>query len=467
MKRKKTRHSASPKPSTHRHSAKTTTKKMQNLKQIETIFVLMFENRSFDHMMGYLGLPPYSRDVEGLQNAVDFTNDYNGFEYPTFRLGNPDQKLADDPPHERENIATQIDPKGDGSNTMKGFVRSYSKVREIDPSDKPMVMGYYSAQDVPATHFFATNYGICDHWFTPIPTGTQPNRLMAMSGYTLNDKNQSLILPKQDLVYDWLDRNKITWRVYHQGIPFFTMMDDWHLNVLTDNRFRGYDDFQDDVLNTDEPFPQVVFIEPRYTDAPHFEAPCDDHAPSPITPGQNFLKRVYSDLITNWDRWLKSLLIVTYDENGGFFDHVAPENIVTKPRNGVKWNYGPFNTTGPRVPAYLISPFVKPGAIYKGVLDHTSILKCIATRFGNGSYSQEVDARPVGDIWGALELDAPRGDDADFPPPPSDAGFTPGTFVADTDPMPHAFKDAVTKAMTARRADAQEKFPELVSHFNL
>ena len=199
---------------------------MKDITQIETIIVLMFENRSFDHLMGYLGLPPYSRNVEGLQKIPGFTNEYNGFEYPIFQLGNPDQKLPDDPPHERPNIGAQLDPDGDNSYSMKGFVRSYAQVREIDPNDQPIVMGYYTAADVPATHFFASNYGICDHYFAAIPTGTQPNRLMAMSGYTLSDINQSVILSKQDLVYDWLTRKGISWRVYHQGIPFSMMMDD-------------------------------------------------------------------------------------------------------------------------------------------------------------------------------------------------------------------------------------------------
>jgi phospholipase C len=179
---------------------------------------------------------------------------------------------------------------------------------------------------------------------------------------------------KQDLVYDWLTRNRISWRVYHQGIPFFMMMGDWHLRVLRDGYFCSYDDFQSD-LGSDAPFPQVVFVEPCYTDAPYYEAPCDDHAPSPVTAGQNLLKLVYSDLITNWDRWQKTLMIVNYDENGGFFDYVKPLPIATNPRPGATFTYGPFTTTGPRVPAYLIYPFIKPGAVYSGNLDRTSILK--------------------------------------------------------------------------------------------
>jgi phospholipase C len=141
--------------------------------------------------------------------------------------------------------------------------------------------------------------------------------------------------------------------------------------------------------------------------------------------------------MTNWDRWQKTLTIVNYDENGGFFDHVKPLPIATKPRPGATFTYGPFATTGPRVPAYLISPFVKPGAVYSGNLDHTSVLKCIAKRFGNGSRSPAVDARPVGNILDALELDAPRGDDA----------------------------DGAAKANAASPADAQQKFPEIFRHF--
>ena len=285
---------------------------------------------------------------------------------------------------------------------------------------------------------------------------------MAMSGYTLNDRNQSMILPKQDLVYDWLDRNKISWRVYHQGIPFFMMMQDWHVQVLTDDHFRDYGQFQDDIASSD-PFPQVVFIEPRYTDAPHVEMPCDDHAPSPITPGQDFLKNVYSTLITNSTIWRKSLLIVNYDEGGGFFDHVSPLPIPTKSPAGANYTYGDFETTGPRVPAYLVSPFVKPGSVYTKNLDHTSVLKCLATRFGKGPYSEDVNKRDVGDIWEALELDEPREDDA-FPPPPSDAGFTPGAPPEDA--IPQAFANAAAAAKASNPAAAREKFPELFSHFD-
>src|SRR6267378_7625744 len=87
---------------------------MRDTNKVETIIVVMFENRSFDHLMGYLGFPPYNREIEGLQKATEFTNSYNGFQYAPFHLGDPDKKLPDDPPHDRNDIGIQIDPGGKG-----------------------------------------------------------------------------------------------------------------------------------------------------------------------------------------------------------------------------------------------------------------------------------------------------------------------------------------------------------------
>ncbi len=127
-----------------------------NLDTIDTIIIVMLENRSFDHLLGYLSLPPFNRtDVDGLKisDSAKYLNHYNGTDYSVFRLENPDRKLQDDPPHERYNIGIQL---GKGPPyEMNGFVSSYSDVANIDPSDKPMVMGYYGADELPTTHFLA------------------------------------------------------------------------------------------------------------------------------------------------------------------------------------------------------------------------------------------------------------------------------------------------------------------------
>ena len=282
---------------------------------------------------------------------------------------------------------------------------------------------------------------------------------MAMSGETLSDVNQQFILPKQKLVYDWLTRKDVRWRVYHQGIPFFMLMNGWHLKTLMDSHFRAFDDFQDDVAREpDDTYPEVIFIEPRYADAPHVEAPTDDHPPTPIINGQHFLLKTYSDLIGNPDRWSKTVMIVTYDENGGFFDHVSPLDIVTKAPAGAK--YPPFLSTGPRVPGIIISSFVEPGSVYHGDLDHTSILKFIAKKFGKGQYSPAVDARPVGDLTKTLTRDVPRED----PPMPVGIGQTPVSPASE--PTPLAFRDAIEKAAYINPVAAMDQYPELFTHFD-
>jgi phospholipase C len=133
----------------------------------------------------------------------------------------------------------------------------------------------------------------------------------------------------------------------------------------------------------------VVFIEPKYTDDPIGSgAANDDHPPTALAPGEDFLRRIYRTLISNPKRWKNTMMIVTYDEHGGFYDHVPPLKI--KDTAGGKQ----FNTTGVRVPGFVVSPHVTPGKPFKGKLDHTSILQLLADRFTPGkAYSAEVASR--------------------------------------------------------------------------
>ena len=279
-----------------------------DLSLIDTVVIVMMENRSFDHLLGYLSLPDTGRvDVNGLQTdaawLARFANTSGGQSYRPFRLTQPDQKLVGDPPHERSDIETQlgrpeVGPGGTQSYPMTGFVNSYAG---LDPSTQlPLVMGYFAGSDIPTFDFLAAQYAICDAWFASLPASTQPNRLMAMSGFTNIDVNNSVSLPEQKLAYDWLTAQGIRWRVYHDGLPFFAMMPSWIGTIMTSDAFRSYNQLRVDVKSeADDTFPQVIFIEPRYTDAPHVEAPTDDHAPSPISSGQQYLMRIYNDLTSN------------------------------------------------------------------------------------------------------------------------------------------------------------------------
>jgi phospholipase C len=304
--------------------------------------------------------------------------------------------------------------------------------------------------------FFASHYAICDHWFSAIPTGTQPNRFMAMAGVTPIDTNKGVLaFPDQDTVYDWLNKRGIRWRVYSGGLPFFFLMDKWRGKMLTDDEhFRNVANLARDVQEEDDSsYPQVIFVEPCYTDDPFHGPKNDDHPTTPIDRGQEFLADTYRALASSPKRWKRTVVILTYDEHGGFFDHVSPLPVITNAPNG---EYAPFTSTGPRVPAFVLSPLVAPRTVYKDPLDHTAILRFLGEKFDNGSYSKDVDARSIsGRISSLLKLTTPR-NDVPMPHPPS--GILPRMSINS-----EAFLAAGKAARANATAKARRRFPGLWS----
>ena len=374
------------------------------LSDIETIVIVIMENRSFDHLLGYLSLPttPSPMSVEGLRADPNWitahANQNAGETYACQSLA-ADVQTISDPAHDQRSIHLQItappvDPTLPG---MGGFVQSYVSFSNPRPTDPGLIMGYYDQSAVPVFDFFARNYVVCDHWFSALPLGTQANRLMAMAGESQVLDNASVFLPDQYLVYDWLTDHKVSWCAYQRGgfFPFFSLMPDWlpeigaslTLSALGGRgRFRRYSQFAAEWIAQDA-MPNAIFIEPEYTDGPH-STPNDDHSPTGIAPGQAFLADIYQTLISNPDRWAKTLMVVTYDEHGGFFDHVPPLEIPTQ----ILGQH--IATTGVRVPAFVISPQVAAGEVFNGSLDHTSILQLLDDRFApTEGYSIAVNAR--------------------------------------------------------------------------
>ena len=447
-----------------------------DLNQIKTIVVVMMENRSFDNLLGYLTLPPHNRsNVAGLGTDPEWgakvASSFNGAKYPPFLLTDPYDTIDADPPHERGPIAVQMGAVANGAFAMDGFVTNYASAKgakAVASGSQPPVMGYFTAEQAPVTDFFAEKYAICDHWFSSLPAGTQPNRLMAMSGFSKIEVNE-VPLPDQELIYDWLTQNKIRWRVYHEDMPFFSMMLRWVPDILSENHFRPLARLFDDVQNEPpDELPQVIFVEPTYTDAPHLGLSSDDHAPSAIKGGQKFLLEVYRAMTRVPDVWKGTVMVVTYDEHGGFFDHVSPPAIKTDPPPGA--SYPSFNSLGVRVPAFVLSPFVKPGTVYSKLLDHTSILKFIGQKFGpGGRYSNVVDNRPVGSVMDVLNASAPNVPSAPIPSinpylakDPKAAGFVPGK-APETE-----MQDAFQKALDTIRQHPEKpagKFDALLATF--
>ncbi len=380
--------------------------------QLGTVVILMLENRSFDHMVGHLSLIAPELPVDGLVappgSAVDYTkvnaqvqngqylnvSQVDGVLHYPFHMA--DNALTTDLPHDRIDVGTQLGKlSAAGQYPMSGFVDAYYNTTPTR-MDLPDTMGFLTPQEAPISDFFARQFMTCDRWFSPIPTDTQPNRLMLYSGETQTDKTSGLPPDQKPLILDWLKQNNIDWRVYSDDLSFFALFPHLWLDVLGD-RFRKFSTLTKDVLDAGpaNPFPKVLFVEPSYADSPIHpdHDPNDDHPPLQVGFGEDFLRQVYQALTPpdNLSVWNSMVMLMTYDEHGGFFDHVSPLQPVNTPCGA---SNTPFTSTGPRVPAFVISPFVAAGSVYHKNLDHTFILEFLAEWLTPGTpYSPAVATR--------------------------------------------------------------------------
>ena len=327
-------------------------------------------------------------------------------------------------------------------------------------------MGFLVPGAVPTTGFLAAEYALCNRWFSALPTGTQPNRAMAFCGQSLIDNNAGAIIPNRGMVFDWLEKHGVRWRVYHSGLSYFLLFNTPH---AVGPNFRNVRLLARDML--EEPAdraPQVIIIEPEYEDAPvHFgSTPNDNHPPLPMGPGEAFLRSIYAALTSNPARWAKTLLIVTYDEHGGFYDHVEPHPVKYAPPPGARFDVA-FETTGVRVPALLASPWVARAGAIDDVFDHTSWLQLLAEKFAGGPdrYSDAVTRRRDQGIQSlSVALTAPSAR-SDLPLTPAAAiaasGDGPSSERKPTNDNQRAFSAAARASLQANRDRALERFPEL------
>ena len=429
--------------------------------EVETIVVVMMENRSFDHVLGYLRHPEHGHrlDVDGIADLSDpnYLNP-NGDAVGIPPFFTRDAPLPSDLPHERSDVEKQLAFANiTGSFLMNGFVKAFEEAFHTSLNRSPP-MGLLTAPDLPTTSVLADRYTVCDHWFACVPTSTAPNRLMSMCGAT-DIADTGTLVPNQPTVYDWLSDHDVRWRVYSAGLPFFALMPRLAPLIIT-HHFRRFEELQRD-LERDPPSerPQVIFIEPDYYDSPvHFRPPCDNHAPLAMGPGEAFLAEVYRTLTSHPDSWAKTVFVLTYDEHGGFFDHVEPRRIHYRNPNGVA-----FDSTGPRVPAIVAGPFA-PRGVSKAVLDNTSVLQLLAERFGHAgeAYSSQVKDRANQGIASVSAVLSTGADNAAVaaiqarPQPPAPASDVVGNPALRT-----AFANATRNLVGQHGAQVLAKYPEL------
>jgi phospholipase C len=375
-----------------------------NLSNIKHIIVLTMENRSFDQMLGYLSLPVNAggmgrKDVDGLKGG-EF-NFFNGTKYPSFPFAPGDTAFSPDSPHSYEPVFTQInaDVHKPGSGKMDGFVKAFSEISGLAAG--PRIMGYHTAVNVPVYDALARDFAISHRWFASHPGPTFSNRFYELTGRLnlasgLNSKipentwefsNSSPLTPVfNKTIFDFLSdyqkriEKAYTWKYYEQGycfLRFFSKYTFDNTNIVSiADPANGF--FADAKRGT---LPSVSFIDPHFIELPP-NANCDGPV-ADIKDGQAFVQKVVEAVVTS-PQFANTLLIITYDEHGGFYDHVPPPPAVPFS------DESPVKTYGVRVPAFFISPWVKAGGVFGHdgdtsnnslYFDHTSILKTIARRF--------------------------------------------------------------------------------------
>ncbi|MDB4955794.1 MAG: Phospholipase 4 precursor [Myxococcales bacterium] len=410
---------------------------------IDTIVVVMMENRSFDHVLGFLSHESFDgrKDVDGLrQHSPDFdwdNSDDDGEMYaPT---ATPDCYVPQDMPHGRDEIATQMN-----HGSMLGFINSYFAYQKVDRS--PVPMRFCRPECIPITAALARNYTVCDRWFASIPDDTFPNRLMSLSGYTNIDDTSVVkpplhLLPDQTTIFDWLNNKHKTYKIYVDANPItnvgppasMLLMENQWGNVI--RNAHTLDTLAGHWNNA--PAPDVIYCEPFFNDfatAIGVHGNCN-HPPLPMAYGELFLKKVYTALTSNPARWARTMLIICYDEHGGFFDHVAPPAMTYGPPKGSRWlQPKPFDTLGIRVPSMIVSPLVDAKTASHDLFDHTSILQLMVEKFGTPAdlaYFGDAPNRKnsgIRSLATALTRQVPRMDDIltlPDPPPPAGPATTP------------------------------------------
>ncbi|WP_181198049.1 alkaline phosphatase family protein [Enhygromyxa salina] len=322
------------------------------LVNVEHIIVLCMENRSFDHYFGALQLEEEHPDVNGL-SGTESNPDGQGNDILVNKLDNYEPL---DPPHQWDEVHAQWN-----NGALDGFVTEH--IAEHDDSVKHEVMGYHNRDDLPVLYALADNYTLCDAWHCSLLGGTWANRYYLHCATSNGGKqNVPAFLPfTYTTIQDVCDDGGISNNNYYAGIV------PWRWGAFPGD-FSGTDSFDEFFENIDNGvLEEVVIIDPDFMSN-------DDHPSHNIMLGQALIATIYQALAQS-QYWDKCLLVITYDEHGGFYDHVVPG---TTPDDE-----GPeFENQGFRVPSVVIGPHVRSGCVNHTVLDHASFPATVTRKFG-------------------------------------------------------------------------------------
>ncbi|MFT3698743.1 MAG: alkaline phosphatase family protein [Kofleriaceae bacterium] len=418
-----------------------------NLKsKIDHIVVVMMENRSYDHFLGYRterdGWTPALKarvpDARPMSQAAFSPNSLGLRTAIPVPVGHSLADVTEQLSRNKESPDGINDPAFFEKNFQKQLTAHQLSADGNDGTVAKDVLGYYGPTELPMTGFLAQNFAFSDTYYASHPGPTLPNRMLSLTGDVQHDRyntpildnnsGDNFVLSRAQTIYDVLQREGVSFKVF-ESAPSVTMLRMFARYATDTTNIGTVDEFKalmKEKTTTKAPKPSVMVVEPAMHHAPEN----DDHPIAGGTStrvdvyrGQTFLQDIY-DALEQSDIWDRTLLLITYDEHGGFYDHVIPplaETLhVNKPpvvvvhpdpthatsvakvapgavathvpsRADVKelgGNPGLDIKYGVRVPMFVVSPMVPAtadgslgGSVPKPVLDHCSILKTILARF--------------------------------------------------------------------------------------
>ncbi len=411
---------------------------------IDHVVLLCMENRSFDHMLGYLDHP--DPEFAGLRHGGFSNTGADGAAVPA----SPHAKtvLPSGPDHAHDSVMLQIALTGLGrwrKATNLGFVSSYERmasglarpsyagplgwVRNHLPHRKrvpgatgrgPLVMLCHDPAQVPVLSTLALEFAVCDHWFCSVPGETWPNRNYLHAATSDGETNIAPRFYSDDTIFDRIGDAGRTWRIYHDGMPQV-----WAFNKLWDTAERHANwfpmqRFYDHVRAGD--LPTYTFIEPNHkppvyrlnqveamdgepgrSNSQHPDNNLvDDDVYDAFVPrtetdferGERLIAAIYEALRANPALFERTALVITYDEHGGFYDHLGATERVVPPGDKVSLlgrvtnrlmrqrsqRFG-FDRLGVRVPTVIVSPLIAKGTLESRVLEHSSVPATLRAMF--------------------------------------------------------------------------------------
>jgi phospholipase C len=417
---------------------------------IEHVFVLMLENRSFDHMLGWSGITGTDA-VSGQPTAVQGLTGSEANELPEGGSiavsAGADYVLDVDPGHGFDEVLEQLCGRGA---TFGGGAGAYPPVSNpgfascfaelvakhhagVDPGT---IMRGFRPDQLPVLNALAREFAVCDRWFCSMPGPTWPNRFFvhAASSAGLDDSPSPLRTATALLhgyefangtIYDRLDQAGKRWTIVEgDALPQSLGIAGMAERAL-EGRFMTFEEMAGRLEDPELP-DAYVFIEPHYghvlADGSNFKCGNSQHPLDDVTRGERLIKDVY-EAIRSSPHWPTSLLVVLYDEHGGFYDHVPPPRGVSPGDRfapDVNRHSFQFDQLGVRVPAVVVSPFTARGLVDHTTYDHASLLATVEHLWGLAPLTQrDAAAARFDHLFG---LAAPRDDAPTTLPEPAVSG---------------------------------------------